>query len=232
MRLHKGIVAALACAQGLSTAPAFAAWTQIVDDSNAQFSGFSGQLLTAVDASAVGGDYHYINNWGADGGSASGVVKYHSSGVPAGNNLYHIEFSSPTNDAFGSAGSVAQWHIFNVAADGTENNAQDIPWAGMFDTNKQWLGPNSGYNPGGWTLLGPGPKSDATLDGGIDVWLNGSGSGSPYIYIGVQPWHNAPIAFDAIRVTQIPEPAGLVLSVLGAGVLGLAALRRKRQRHA
>ncbi len=232
MRLMYSIVVAVACVLGLSAVPAYAAFSQTVNDSDAQFSSFSGQLLTALDATAVGGSYHYINNWGADGGSQSGVVKYQLSGVPAGNNLYHLEFSSPTNATFGAPGSIAQWHIFNVAADGTENNAQAIPWVGMFGTNKQWLGPNSGYNPGGWTLLGPGPQSDGSLEGGIDIWLNGSGSGSPYIYLGVQGFYNSPIAFDAIRVTQIPEPGSLVLSVVGASAIGLAAAawRRRKQR--
>lgn len=227
--MHRSILSALfaACLFAASTSQVSAAWTQTVDDSAATFSSFDGQLLTAIDPTAVGGSYHYISDWG-DGGNASGIVKYQLSGVPAGNNLYHISFSSPTNANFGSPGSIAQWHIFDVAADGTENNSQAIPWAGQFGTNKQWLGPNSGYNPGAFTQLGPGPQNDASQGDGTEIWLNGSGSGQPYIYIKYQPWYTGPIAFDAITVTQVPEPSTIALSILGAVGIGLTAWRRRR----
>lgn len=216
----------------ISATQALAAWTQTVDDSAATFSSFDGQLQTAIDPTAVGGSYHFISDWG-DSNNASAIVKYQLSGVPAGNNLYHISFSSPTNSTFGTSGSIAQWHIFNIAADGTENfPTQNIPWAGQFGTNNQYLGPNSGYNPGAFTLLGPGPQNDATQGDGAEIWLNGSGSGQPYIYIKYQPWYTGPIAFDAITVTQVPEPSTIALSTLGAVGIGLAAWRRRRASRA
>jgi hypothetical protein len=202
-------ILAAACFLTLSATQAFGAtWSQTIDDSQAQFSSFDNQLLVASDPSAVGGSYHYINDWGDNNNDASGVVKYQLSGVPAGNNLYHISFSSPSDStplgaSFGTSGNIAQWHVFNVFADGTESFTQDIPWPGQFQTNRQWLGPNSGYNPGGFTQLGPGPQNDSNwgTDGSL-VWMNTS-HGQPYISIGFQPFYTAPIAFDAITVTEI-----------------------------
>lgn len=195
----------------LSAAPAFGGWTQTIDDSAAQFSEFrSGALQTASDPSAVGGSYRYILDWGDSDADASATVKYQLSGVPAGNRLYHISISSPADPTFGTSGSIAQWRVFNVAADGTESFAQEIPWAGQFGTNQQWIGPNSGYNPGALTQLGPGPQSDASLADGSLVWLNGSatgiGTGQPYIYIRYQPFYTGPIAFDAVTVSQYLNP--------------------------
>jgi len=221
------ILPTFVCLLALSTVHASAAFVQTIDDSNATFSSWNGNLQTAIDPTAVGGSYHYINSW-ADSGNDSAVVRYQLSGVPAGNNLYHISFSSPNNPTFGTGAGIVQWHIFDVAADGTENFAQDIPWAGQFGTNKQWLGPNSGYNPGGYTTLGPGPQNDGSLEDGRTVWLNGSGSGDPYIYIKFQGFYTGPIAFDAITVTQVPEPSTIVLSLVGSAGIGLAVWRRRR----
>ncbi|MBI2824910.1 MAG: PEP-CTERM sorting domain-containing protein [Planctomycetia bacterium] len=190
----------------LFAAQASGGWTQTIDDSAAQFSSWNSDLQEGVDPSAVGGTYRYILDWG-DSDNASGIVKYQLSGVPAGNRLYHVSFSSPASSTFGTSGNIAQWHVFDVAADGMENFNQKIPWAGQFGTNKQWLGPNSGYNPGALTQLGPGPQSDASLADGSLVWLNGSsGMGQPYIYIRYQPFYTSPIAFDAITVSQYFNP--------------------------
>lgn len=230
--MNRSIVASVACLLVAASTQAFGQFSQTVDDVDAVFSSWNGALQVAADPTAYGGSYRYILDWG-NSGNASALVRYQLSGVPAGNNLYHVSFSSPTNAAFGTPGSIAQWHIFNAAADGTTNFAQAIPWAGQFGTNKQWLGPNQGYNPGAFTLLGPGPQSDVSSGDGDVIWLNGSGSGAPYIYIEFQPWYNAPIAFDAINVTQIvPEPSSIVLSVLGAAGLGMVAWRRRRTRRA
>lgn len=223
------------CLLVLSATPAFGAlFSEIVDDSAATFSSFDSNLTVVNDPTAYGGSYHQIANWAGDGGDQSGKVVYQLSGLPAGNHLYNIYFSSPLNPTYGTPGSIAQWHIFNVAGDGSENFAQQIPWGGQFGTNKQWLGPNSGYNPGAFTELGPGPQNDTTWGDGKTVWMN-TNLGQPYIYLTVQPFYSAPIAFDAILVQQVnltPEPSSIVLGSLGAGVIGLLAWRRRRARQA
>jgi len=197
---------AAVCLMLMGSTRASAIFIQTVDDSAATFSSFNSDLQVGADPNAVGGTYHYISNWG-DSDNASGIVRYQLHDVPAGNHLYHISFSSPTSAIFGVSGNIAQWHVFDVAADGTENFVQNIPWAGQFGTNKQWIGTNSGYTPGGITQLGPGPQNDASQDDGAAIWLNGSGGSDPYIYIKYQPFYFEPIAFDAITVTQVAPPA-------------------------
>jgi hypothetical protein len=196
---------ALASIVGLLTSTAAAGWFQVVDDSAADFSLFNSGLITVNDSSAVGGSYHAIGDWGDSDDDASATVRYQLTNVPAGTHLYHISFSSPNNSVYGTTGSIAQWHVFDVAADGTQNFNQTIPWAGQFGTNKQWLGTQD-YKPGEFTQLGPGPQNDISQGDGAEVWINGSASSSPYIYVKYQPFYTGPIAFDAIRVTSVPAP--------------------------
>src|SRR5690606_3237408 len=133
--------------------------------------------------------------------------------IPAGENLYYIYAYSP------GANSTA-WHTIDVAADGTENFTQQISWAGQFGTNKQWIS-FDGNNEDGWVQLGPGPQTDGSVEGGRAVYISGD-HGQPYLYIKYQGFYNEPIAFDAIRVVQVPEPTTLG----GLAVMGLMALRR------
>jgi hypothetical protein len=195
----------VAMVASLVTSTVAAGWFQVVDDAAADFSEFHSGLQTIEDPSAVGGSYHAIGDWGDSDDNASATVRYQLTNVPAGTHLYHISFSSPTNSLYGVTGSIAQWHVFDVAADGTENNTQNIPWAGQFGTNKQWLGTQD-YKPGEFTQLGPGPQNDISQGDGAEVWINGSGASAPVIIIKFQPFYTSPIAFDAIRVTSVPAP--------------------------
>lgn len=205
MHTNKLTIVTILVTVALITSRATAGWFQIVDDSAADFSLFQSGLLTINDPTAVGGSYHAISDWGDSDDDASATVRYQLTNVPAGTHLYHISFSSPTDSTYGDANGIAQWHVFDVAADGTENFNQNIPWAGQFGTNKQWLGTQS-YNPGAFTQLGPGPQNDQSQGDGAEVWINGSGSSSPFIYIKFQPFYTGPIAFDAIKVTSVPAP--------------------------
>ncbi|GMV96647.1 MAG: hypothetical protein AMXMBFR83_10090 [Phycisphaerae bacterium] len=210
---------------GLVTAglasPAWAAYDVIIDDTDAVFMDWDGNLQVGAGDNSYGGGYRYVTNWGASGPAAA-RVRYYLPNVPAGVNLYAVYAWSPSANS-------TQWHPINIAADGTENFAQNIPWAGQFGTNKQWLGFDV-HNEGGWLQLGPGPQSDPTAgspgpNAGKLVYINGSTGQQPYLYVEYQPWFNNPIAFDAVRVVLIPEPA----TIAGMGLLGLLAMRRRRR---
>ncbi len=96
----------------------------------------------------------------------------------------------------------------------------EIPWAGQFGTNHEWIG-SDGYANCEWNPTGPGPQ----------VHPDGAGS-APFVKAGsvlYAKWDFGwPITrcWDCIRITQItPEPASALLLLLGAPVL----LRRKRR---
>jgi hypothetical protein len=215
-----------------------AAFDIIIDDSQADFSEWHGGILqTATGDNSYGNSYHYVTGWGLYNGvdaspnNASARVFYKlptNVDFPAGERLYNVYAWSPESNW-------NQGHVVDVAADGTENFAQNISWPGQFGTNKQWLAldPNKGIDPilgGRWVKLGPGPQSDASADGGTAVYLNPS-SAEPYLYIGYQGYYEGTIAFDAIRIVEVvPEPSTAILAVMGMTTLGIVARRRRQRR--
>lgn len=212
--MGKFSILAMGLAVMIMAAPASALYDVIVDDSDAQFLDWDGNLLTSATGGYNNGGYRYVNNWGTSG-PASARVRYYLPNIPSGERLYHVYAYSPSANS-------SQWHPLNVAADGTENFAQQISWAGQFGTNKQWIAFDA-QNQGGWVQLGPGPQTDASL-GGQQVYITGD-HGQPYLYVEYQGYFNNPIAFDAIRVVEVPEPASLA----GMGLMGLMVLRRRRK---
>jgi hypothetical protein len=77
----------------------------------------------------------------------------------------------------------------------------------------------------GWVKLGPGPQTDPHLDNGYGVWITGGAGNHPNLQIHDLGFENGEESFDAFRLVQIdvvPEPAALVIGLLG----GLALLAR------
>lgn len=218
---------------GLWAVPVFAAYDVIVtpDQFNPQTWGGN---LSQDTVGAYPGDnaagYYFTNNFG-NSPSATIVIPL-PAGMPAGAHVYNVYEWDPS-------AHTTQWHVVDIAADGTLNNNPDhsqatgIPWSGAFGTNHQYLQnpqDGAGMNLGNWIELGPGPQSDPSLDSGSGVWINPStGHGSPYLQIHYLGFENAPESFDAFRVVQIdavPEPASGLLIFLG-GVLTIGWRSRR-----
>ena len=129
-----------------------------------------------------------------------------------------------TIEAYGVPAGGQDWQPIQVQINGYHGPLNwpidpEIPWAGQFGTNHEWIGsngsPNSQFNP-----TGPGPQ----------VHPDGSGS-APFIKAGsvlYAKWDFGwPInrSWDCIRITQVtPEPASALLLLLGAPLL----LRKRR----
>ncbi len=170
--------------------------------------------------------YWYTNNYG-NSQSATIIVPL-PPGMPSGWNQYDVYEWDPNANS-------TQWHVVDIAGNGTLTNSPSEPWVGQFGTNHQYL-QNPQSNQGGWVELGSGPQSDSTNDGGYGVWMNPNsgdpGGGYPYLQIHYLGFENAPESFDTIRVvpvgTPVPEPGTLAL--LAAGGAAVVLLVRSRRR--
>jgi hypothetical protein len=227
MKLSLSSVLALAFVLGLSALPASAAYDVIVTPDQFVPQTWGGNLLQSTTGAYPGDNaagYYYTNNYG-NTPSATIVIPL-PSGMPSGAHEYDVYEWDPS-------AHTTQWHVVDIAADGTLNNNNDhsqatgIPWGGAFGTNHQYLQnpqDGAGMNLGGWVKLGPGPQSDPTLDSGDGVWINPStGLGAPYLQIHYLGFENAPESFDAFRVVQIdtPEPASGLLLLFGTAMIGI-----------
>jgi hypothetical protein len=149
---------------------------------------------------------------------------YQSSGgsYPADAQLFTVE-------AWGATAGAQDWQPIQAQYNGYAGDTfpiePNIPWAGQFGTNGQWLG-GSG-SPGNWQAHGPGPQAPESTDfnaggNGTSMWM----TGGSVLYA---KW-DFPFAINRswsmIRVTQVtPEPASAMLLLLG-----LPLLRRSKKR--
>ncbi len=143
--------------------------------------------------------------------------------IPATTELYTIEYFIPTDGP-------NNWQPIESQIGGSAGEAYpmdaDIPWAGAYGTNHQYIGAFSPGTPGTWHTTGPGPQTpeDASYNAGpngIYMWLHRDS----WLYAKWDYGWSIDNTVSAIRITQItPEPA--TLGLLAAG--GLALLRRRR----
>jgi len=172
-----------------------------------------------------GAGYGGTSAW--EGSGMDGVRRVYwsleGSGVPAGTNLYSIEFFRPTQGASDWQPIESQ---FNGGGGESYPMEPGIPWAGAWGTNHQYIGAEGG-TPGDWKATGPGPHTPEGPDynagaNGIYMWLKETS----WLYAKWDyPW-SITHSWSAIRITLIPEPSSLV--ALLAGLPALALLRRRR----
>jgi hypothetical protein len=219
-------VLALASVLALWTVSANAAYDVIVTPDQFNFLTWGGNLSFDT-AGAYPGDsatgYGYTNNFGA---SPSATIEIPlPAGMESGWHQYDVYQWDPNVHS-------TQWHVVDIAGNGTMGPSASEPWAGQFGTNHQYI-QNPQSNQGGWVQLGPGPQTDSSNDGGYGVWMNptsGEG-GAPYLQIHYLGFENTPESFDAIRVVQIdavPEPGTLALLAAGGAAVLLLIRRRRR----
>ncbi len=127
-----------------------------------------------------------------------------------------------TVEAWGPTAGALDWQPIQVQINGYNGPVNfpidpEIPWAGQFGTNHEWIG--GGATAGQWSQHGPGPQ---THDGLAEVYIK---DGS-VLYA---KWDfGFPInrSWSAVRITQVtPEPTGALLLLAGAPLI----LRRKRR---
>jgi hypothetical protein len=223
---------------GLAAVPALAApgdvWILGIHHINepGQFTSYAG---AGYDGPMSSGDPTFAGaSWGMNGTHGQARIYWELSGLSIGTNnpvpntaeLYTIEFYGTTDGGHNSWQPVESQ--FNGAGGETYPIEPNIPWAGGFGTNHQYLAAD-GTDTGNWHPLGPGPQGPSgpefnAATGGPYMWLtNGS-----WLYAKWDFGFAIDRTWSAIRVTQItPEPTSAFLLLLGGGV---AALRRKRTR--
>jgi len=138
--------------------------------------------------------------------------------LPTSTEQYTIEYFRP------NGGTHAWQPIESRFNGGTETFPiePNIPWAGEYGTNHQYIGAWDGGTNGAWVNAGPGPHTpqDATYnclgDSGIYMWLT---QGSQ-LYVKWDYGWSIDNTVSAIRLTQItPEPVSALLLLLGAPLL-------------
>ena len=212
----------------VSATAARAQYDQIITPDQFIFLGWNGNLQHSTVSPLDPDGYYWTPNYSA---TPSAIVLIPlPAGLLPGWHQYDVYELIPGLHNGTPEGS-GQWHVVDIAGDGTMNNNPTMPWAGQFGTDHQYL-QDPQNNGGGWLKLGPGPQSDPSNDGGYGVWINPTtGNGAPYLQIHYLGFEATPETFDAFRVVQsvlIPEPSTLAVSLLGGcAVLASTARRAK-----
>ncbi len=145
--------------------------------------GASGDLWILPIDHLVGGDwteqsgagYNGTSAWEASGIDADRRVYWtlNQAGIPTTTELYRIEFYYPTAGATNWQPIESQFNGVNGETWPTDSN---IPWAGAFGTNHQYIGAEGTGAPGTWVSTGPGPHTPESAaysagSNGIYMWL-------------------------------------------------------------
>jgi hypothetical protein len=174
----------------------------------------------------AGAGYGGASAWEGNGwdGTRRALWKTDNTTMPTTTELYTIEYFVPLSGP-------NNWQpiesIISGSAGEVYPNDSNIPWAGMWGTNHQYIGAYDAGPAGTWKATGAGPHTPDSADynagpGGIYMWLH---RGS-WMYVKWDYGWAIDNTVSAIRLTQItPEPGSLLLLLLAAPML----LRRRGQ---
>jgi len=186
-------------------------------------------------ADRQGGGWNEIQGAGYNGGSAwqaSGMDgvrrvywKLDQAGMPTTTELFLIEAYAPASGAGNWQPIESQ---FNGSAGETYPIEPNIPWAGQFGTNHQYVG--SEFNDaqrGTFVGTGPGPQMPTGVyppaDGKAMYLTGGSWLYAKWDF----PW-SIDRSWSDLKVTVVPEPGSMV--ALAGGLLSMAGMVLRRSR--
>ncbi len=123
--------------------------------------------------------------------------------VPTTTELYRVELYGTTEPGHNTSYQPVESQFHGIVGEDYPFD-EDIPWAGQFGTNHQWIEAD-GADDGAWHVLGPGPQADGNPPAdGTMMWLT---AGS-WLYA---KW-DFPFAIDrtwsALRLTQVAPITG------------------------
>lgn len=204
-----GLVAMLA---GSATAGIGDWWVLPIDRLDGSFTTYAGAGYDGTDAKEGSGMDGSRRVWW----NTANVYASSGAAFPAAVEDYTIE-------AYLATEGELNWQPVQVQLNGYHGAINfpmepEIPWAGKYGTNHEWLG-SEGPGAGTWKALGAGPHAHPDAEDGVSMYMK---AGSVLYAKWDYTW---PItrSWSMLRVTQItPEPASLLLLALG-GLL----LRRK-----
>lgn len=223
IRSRFGLMIASACAALVVAAGPASAWqygdSWIITNYTLQGDGWN--------SVASGGYNDAAYHWAAGSDGVRRAYWYfdnsvHGGDAPTGPELFLIYRWVPSANS-------TQWLPVQVNFNGGQDDPwpinPNIPWAGQFGTNAQWMGINQ-QNQGAWVQGSATQVPVANFDGmGAAVWATAGSSFYTKYDFG---WNSNPHSISALKIVVVPEPGTMV--ALGAGLVSMAGMVIRRRK--